>query len=68
MQYHPTPKCWRETDIQAESSLEACRRYLAAVATVCAAASGHPDPAEVVAAVSTLKAMPRLLEGLGVAE
>ncbi len=67
MQYHPTPKCGRETDIQAESSISACRRYLCAVATVCAAAAGDPNPAEVLAAIRMLWDMPRTLECLEVA-
>ena len=67
MQLHSTSKRRTKIDIEAENSLDACRRYLAAVVTVCAAASGHPNLAEVVAAVSTLKQMPRMLERLVVA-
>ncbi len=55
-QLHPTtPKASRKTDIQGETSLDACRRYLAEVAKFCAAAAGDPNPNEVRAAMGTLR-------------
>lgn len=50
------------------STVVGYRRYLAAVANVCAAASGHPDPIEVIAAVRLLQVdVPRTLARLEVA-